>query len=277
MAWIEVHQSLPSHRKTSKLMRALDIKTRAQAVGHLVMLWLWALDNAPDGNLRELDPDDVAEAAGWRGNPDKLLSALQSSGYMDADGCVHDWGAYAGRLIDKRAANAKRNREARAKKKASCDAENENSDASRAHHERVTCVSRDVATVPYRTLPYPTVPLSPLPSHEGAGAEGGGEREFLPPTIEQAREYANTAGLDVDAEAFVKANEAAGWKDSEGRPIRNWMAWMQGSHLMGGQAAAGMSAGKSLASYEQREYDNKQLAYLFEDDEGDDADADKPV
>ena len=67
MAWIEVHQSLPSHRKTSKLMRELGVKTRAQAVGHLVMLWLWALDNAPTGNLRELDPDDVADAAGWSG------------------------------------------------------------------------------------------------------------------------------------------------------------------------------------------------------------------
>lgn len=280
MAWIEVHQSLPSHRKTSKLMRELGVKTRAQAVGHLVMLWLWALDNAPTGNLRELDPDDVAEAAGWAGDSGKLLAALEKSGYLDEDGSVHDWGAYAGRLIDKRAANAKRNREARAKKKASCDAENENSDASRAHHERATSVSRDVATVPNRTQQYQnhTVPLSPLPSHEGAGAEGVGEREFLPPTIEQAREYANAAGLDVDAEAFVKANEAAGWKDSEGRPIRNWMAWMQGSHLMGGQAATGMRAGKSLyASYEQREYDNKRLAYLFEDDVEDDADADKPV
>jgi hypothetical protein len=270
MAWIEVHQSLPSHRKTSKLMRALDIKTRAQAVGHLVMLWLWALDNAPTGNLREIDPDDVAEAAGWSGDSGKLLAALEKSGYLDEDGSVHDWGAYAGRLIDKRAANAKRNRESRAKKNASRDAESGDAEritsASRAHHERITSASRDVATVPYRTLPYPTVPLSPLPSHEGAGAEGGGEREFLPPTIEQAREYANAAGLDVDAEAFVKANEAAGWKDSEGRPIRNWMAWMQGSHLMGGQAATGVPAGKSLASYEQREYDNKQLAYLFEDD-----------
>lgn len=48
------------------------------------------------------------------------------------------------------------------------------------------------------------------------------------PTIDQAREYARAAGLRVDAEAFVRANEASGWKDAQGRPIRNWKLWLQG-------------------------------------------------
>ena len=56
----------------------------------------------------------------------------------------------------------------------------------------------------------------------------GEEETIIHPTIDQAREYARAAGLRVDAEAFVRANEAAGWKDTQGRPIRNWKLWLQG-------------------------------------------------
>ena len=50
MAWMELHQSLPQNKKTLRLKRLLKIRT-PQAVGHLCMLWLWAIDNAPDGDL----------------------------------------------------------------------------------------------------------------------------------------------------------------------------------------------------------------------------------
>ena len=56
----------------------------------------------------------------------------------------------------------------------------------------------------------------------------GEEETITHPTIDQAREYARAAGLRVDAEAFVRANEATGWKDAQGRPIRNWKLWLQG-------------------------------------------------
>ena len=56
----------------------------------------------------------------------------------------------------------------------------------------------------------------------------GEEETIIHPTIDQVREYARTAGLRVDAEAFVRANEATGWKDTQGRPIRNWKLWLQG-------------------------------------------------
>lgn len=54
------------------------------------------------------------------------------------------------------------------------------------------------------------------------------EETITHPTIDQAREYARAVGLRVDAEAFVRANEATGWKDTQGRPIRNWRLWLQG-------------------------------------------------
>ena len=56
----------------------------------------------------------------------------------------------------------------------------------------------------------------------------GDEENITHPTIDQAREYARAAGLRVDAEAFIRANEATGRKDTQGRPIRNWKLWLQG-------------------------------------------------
>ena len=56
----------------------------------------------------------------------------------------------------------------------------------------------------------------------------GEEETIIHPTIDQVREYARAAGLRVDAEAFIRANEATGWKDTQGRPIRNWKLWLQG-------------------------------------------------
>lgn len=59
----------------------------------------------------------------------------------------------------------------------------------------------------------------------------GEDENITHPTIDQAREYARAAGLRVDAEAFVRVNEAANWKDAQGRPIRNWKRWLDGYAL----------------------------------------------
>ena len=60
MAWIELHQSLPQHRKLLALRDALGVRTPA-AIGHMCLLWLWALDNAPDGDLSALPAKQLAE------------------------------------------------------------------------------------------------------------------------------------------------------------------------------------------------------------------------
>jgi hypothetical protein len=62
-AWLELHQSLPTHRKTLIMADALDVKP-VQIVGHLTCLWLWALDNAQDGVLH-VSPQMIARAAQW--------------------------------------------------------------------------------------------------------------------------------------------------------------------------------------------------------------------
>lgn len=72
MAWIELHQSLPQHRKLLALRDALGLRTPA-AIGHMCLLWLWALDNAPDGDLSALPAKQLARSASTPGTAPATL------------------------------------------------------------------------------------------------------------------------------------------------------------------------------------------------------------
>lgn len=86
MAWIELHQALPQHRKLLALRDALRLRTPA-ALGHMCLLWLWALDNAPDGDLSALPPRQLAEICQFNARrAGELAAALRTSGFVDADG-----------------------------------------------------------------------------------------------------------------------------------------------------------------------------------------------
>jgi len=140
MAWIESHQSLGTHRKTKALQRLLKINT-VKAVGHLHLLWWWCLDNAPDGDLSRLDPEDLAEAAMWTGNPNTFVNSLVVSGFCEENPLkLHDWDDYTGKLIQRRTANRERMR------------------STRATHVQDTNIARAPATVPNTTVPNTTVP-----------------------------------------------------------------------------------------------------------------------
>ncbi|NLH02510.1 MAG: DnaD domain protein [Clostridiales bacterium] len=115
MAWIELHQTLPSNKKTIRLKKLLKIKT-PQAIGHLCLLWLWALDNAQDGDLSDFSPDEIAEIMEWTGkDPQQLINALIESGFLDDSMNIHNWHEYTGRLIEKRKTDAERKRSYRRK------------------------------------------------------------------------------------------------------------------------------------------------------------------
>ncbi|TDA68003.1 MAG: HNH endonuclease [Clostridia bacterium] len=110
MAWIESHQTLGQHPKTRRLARCLGISLPA-AVGHLHYLWWWALDYARDGDLSKFEPEDIAGAALWEGDATAFIEALVKTGFVDRDEeglAIHDWGDYAGRLIEQREKQARR-------------------------------------------------------------------------------------------------------------------------------------------------------------------------
>lgn len=107
MAWIESHDTLEDHPKTRKLARTLEISIPT-AIGHLHCLWWWAMKYAQTGDLTKFEAGDVADAARWEGDAQAFLQALLNAGFIDPDMQIHDWYEYAGRLIEKRKANAER-------------------------------------------------------------------------------------------------------------------------------------------------------------------------
>lgn len=167
MAWIELHQTLPTNRKTMRFKRLLKIKT-PQAVGHMCMLWLWAIDNAPDGDLSPFGADEIAEAGGYTGkDPRAFVDALVGAGFVDDDGTslmIHEWYDYVGNLVDKRAITKAQNRERaqryRDKRKQMSVTERDdvtlrNADVTRDESARAALRNADVTTL-YSTVPYST-------------------------------------------------------------------------------------------------------------------------
>ncbi|GAT33278.1 hypothetical protein TSACC_21691 [Terrimicrobium sacchariphilum] len=112
MAWIESHQQLARHPKTVRLAAKLRIN-KAQAIGHLHLLWWWTLDYAPGGDLSVFTSHEISAAAEWQRDPNGFLVALKEAGWIDDDMQIHDWHDYAGKLVDERERDKARKRASR--------------------------------------------------------------------------------------------------------------------------------------------------------------------
>lgn len=171
MAWMEIHQELVRHHKVKRLARALGV-SRPEAVGHLVFLWAWAYDHLPDGKTSDFEDEEIAEEAGWDGDPAVFRSALTACGWVDPDGHLHDWEEYSGRLLGKREANRERARTSRERY------------AHAAHSEREAYgATEPYPTEPHLTQPNPTTPDPTEPDQERSTtphAAANGERRKEP-------------------------------------------------------------------------------------------------
>ena len=129
MAWVSAHEGVRDHPKTRALARQLQC-SRHEAIGILVTLWLWGLNNADrDGNILSATADDIADGIMYRGQSagqsaheaaEHLLESLISTGWIDVadDGhfILHDWDVWQDqwyKALDKRAKEAERKRKQR--------------------------------------------------------------------------------------------------------------------------------------------------------------------
>ncbi|MFN0222133.1 DnaD domain protein [Paenibacillus sp. KR2-11] len=186
MAWIESHQELARHPKTKKLARKLKVTVPA-AIGHLHLLWWWALDFAPDGNLSKYEVEDIAEAAMSEIDAEDFIHALKEAGWIDQEGTssdirLHDWYDYAGRLLEKREVDKERKRKARG----SASPVRRTSDGQAEDGER---------TVPNRTVPDRTVPED-KPSDDDNSAKGTGDEWMSPEEWLQVQEDLDKAPVE---------------------------------------------------------------------------------
>lgn len=119
MDWIKYPRSLINNPKTKRVSRKLGIPA-VHIIGHLLSLWSWAVDFAPDGNLKHFTAEDIADAAGWEGDPDVFVEALISCGIRgggfldrvnDDELCIHDWDDHTGLQLREVEKLKKQNRE----------------------------------------------------------------------------------------------------------------------------------------------------------------------
>ena len=125
--WVQVYSNLLHHPKTGAFADALalkssDVEIEAIAVGILVSLWTWAVQNAPSGDLSAVNDRTIARESQWKRKPETLVDALTKSGFLDADRKLHDWEEYAELYINRieyqREQAKERMRNMRARKKA---------------------------------------------------------------------------------------------------------------------------------------------------------------
>lgn len=112
---IRLAVSFKGHRKRRRLRMLLG----AGSTDYLIDLWINTATNHPDGVLTGMDAMDVALEAGWEDDPEKFVSAMRESGFLDQDGNgtyrLHDWEDHQPWVVDseKRSAKAKKAAETR--------------------------------------------------------------------------------------------------------------------------------------------------------------------
>ncbi len=223
MAWIELHQTLPNHRKIMKLRRILKIKT-PQAVGHVAMLWLWSIDNAPDGDLSRVDIEDIAAACEWTKSAETFVNAMKAAELIDDDMKLHDWGEYTGQLMERREERRKKDRERQARYRAKKAAQKAAEGAGGQKPTPPPEPMPEPAEEPGNAHPVPPPPLSAAmqaaaavgrPDMAGQVDPGLGKvMTFFMNRINPAPSHTSIEELgsfaeDMDADVIIKAMEYA--------------------------------------------------------------------
>ncbi len=165
--WIQVYSNLIQHPKVSRLADELALSSKDTgpnivAAGMIVSLWLWAAQNATDGDLSECSERAIAWAAGYKKKPAAFVSALIMVKLLDENRSIHDWAEHASLLMDSveasRENNAKRQQRYRDRKKKkdtqNCNAEIK--DERNVTSNVMSNVTKDESNAP--TIPNHTIP-----------------------------------------------------------------------------------------------------------------------
>ena len=226
MAWIESHQDLATNPKTKRAARLLDVPV-PQVIGHLHMLWWWTLDHAFDGDLSEFDALDIADAAGWDGDPDAFLQALigcgpgGKAGFIDEDMTVHDWDKFTEHLRAKREASAAAHHQRwhvnRGLVEPSCDLCNADADAPESGPDADGIRTQDSGSAPTGTGTGTTPEPEPSGARKRATQLPDGWRPDDVTNAKLAKQYPD---IDLDRELAQFTDHAR----SKGRTAKDWTA-----------------------------------------------------
>ena len=206
MTWMRVDQTLRHHAKVIELAARLSIPT-VLARGHLVTLWLWCLEQAPDGQLDGISDLVIEAAAEWSGPRGHLVTALCETRLLDATGrgyAIHDWMDYAEglRLAGRKAEERERKRTVAGMSKTVADTSATVADAS-------------------KTVADPAVTVTPDETRRDGDETDRGSRACSPShgsgqawaSVSAPRASVAPSGAPHPSEAPVRAQDRPGWPD----------------------------------------------------------------
>ena len=113
--WLESHGNLARHPKTRRLMQRM-VWTLPHTIGNLHLLWWWALEYAPTGDLTRFDPEQITyDLDLGSATPEEFLDAMIDAGFIDriasgsaespavagrdSDLRLHDWPDYTAKSL----------------------------------------------------------------------------------------------------------------------------------------------------------------------------------
>ena len=245
MAWIELHQSLRDHRKILQAADELDVQP-AHMVGLLSLLWLWAVDNAEDGDLSRVTSRTIARAAQWEGDADTFVMAIKQAGFVDSDtNVIHDWLDYSGKLLEqreqKRAQNRERQRRYREKQVQKVQNNADVTSMSRKGNALVSDSTKPDPTEPNNTEPIESISSHALLAEENQKGTSVQDRRFAEFWAAYPRKVGKAAALKIWKkikpttelyERIMKAVEqqkkTAQWRGNAGQFIPYPSTWLNG-------------------------------------------------
>jgi hypothetical protein len=122
MTWIESHSNLARHPKTRRLMKLLGWSL-PDTIGNLHLLWWWAQDFAPTGDLSHFSAEDLTADLDLCGaTPEQFVEAMVAAGFLDRIEqtlCIHDWVDYQRPNSCRKSAGSSRRAEAKRETKVS--------------------------------------------------------------------------------------------------------------------------------------------------------------
>jgi len=155
MAWISVDQKLMG-AKLRTLYKAIGC-SKSEAIGILITLWLWGLDNCDmDGLIPSAEPGDIAEMleTGIADNldPEMVVHQLIECGWIDEqDGGLYlhdwsDWRSYYNSYMNRKKNHAEYMRGKRSKSRSDSECDSHSDSHSDHHSELTVSITKEISS-----------------------------------------------------------------------------------------------------------------------------------
>lgn len=241
MAFLNLDLDFFAHPKCARLVGLIGRDSE------VFPLRLWAYTakyHSVDGKLSGYSPQAIERIVQWGGQPGQCVDALAAVGFIDKigeiDWKVHDWVDYQGHIHALKMRNKKvaKNRWKNLKKQTST--------------VDTTGIPKQNSGIP-QSLPFQSFPIQTKTEEEPLKPKDkriGAHAPFLPPGIDDVRDFIRSNRYDVQADQWFAHYESNGWK--VGRvSMKDWKATVRKWHFSN-YAKGGKSGSQNGGGYNQR-------------------------